>query len=109
MFQAVIPKVITDRHNVIVRVVCVGVLINTELNSQILAHIQDLIAVRYNYSKFNRIRNSCRVTWLILFTEAVVNKTTDSQKQVDVGSDDEDDGDDVEQGLEGSADQPLDF
>lgn len=40
--------------------------------------------------------------------EAVVNKT-DSQKPSDVEGDDEDDGDDVEQGLEGSADQPLDF
>lgn len=44
--------------------------------------------------------------------EAVINKAADSQKAAatDTASDDdEDDGDDVEQGLEGSADQPLDF
>lgn len=42
-------------------------------------------------------------------SEAVVIKASENQKTSDLGSDDEDDGDDVEQGLEGSADQPLDF
>lgn len=38
-----------------------------------------------------------------------MKKASETQKSQDLGSDDEDDGDDVEQGLEGSADQPLDF
>lgn len=108
MFQTVTVKVTTDRPSVTAPSVCAGALTNMALNSPIHARTPNQIVVscsRPNHDIWVDFKPS-------IFLESILNKTNGISKAVSnnaIESSDDEDGEDGDQDVEGSADHPADY